>query len=93
VGGENEVWVSSPKTIQDLQDYRANSELTQSKLKQINAESKVAIDNLQKRSNALEHKLQQLQQSIIGKTAEVARLTEDCTLPFLSRLELVHLGS
>jgi chromosome segregation ATPase len=76
------------KTIKDLQDYRATNELTQSKLKQVNAESKIANENLQKRSNALEHKLQQLQKSIIGKTAEVARLTEDCTVHVSARQEL-----
>jgi len=69
------------QTIKDLQVSRANSELTQSKLKQ-------TVENLQKRSNALEHKLQQLQKNIIDKTAEVARLTEDCTVHVTARQEL-----
>eukprot|EP01047_Picozoa_sp_COSAG01_P074500 COSAG01_NODE_12469_length_1733_cov_9.133415_1_plen_155_part_00 len=44
--------------------------------------------SLQKANTALEHKLQQLQQRLINKTAEATRLTEDCTAHVSARREL-----
>ena len=41
------------KTISSLQEYRKDSELNLSNLRQVNAESKIAVDNLQKANTAL----------------------------------------
>jgi chromosome segregation ATPase len=76
------------KTISTLQDYRTDSEINLSTLRQTNAELNLQKGSLQKANTALEHKLQQLQQRLINKTAEATRLTEDCTAHVSARQEL-----
>eukprot|EP01043_Picozoa_sp_COSAG02_P040753 COSAG02_NODE_3321_length_6946_cov_1.656346_1_plen_205_part_00 len=76
------------RTITDLQDYQKNSEITQVKLKQLNAELQIQKKNLQERSTTLEHKVQQLQQSLINKTAEATNLAKDCAVHASARREL-----
>ena len=55
-------------------------EVDKVKLKQLNAELQITVDNLQERSTNLEHKVQQLQQSLINKTAEATNLAKDCAV-------------